>query len=415
MLPREAHANCGARSVTTIRTFVKNLLEVSTISRPAAFFPHALAVHIVIAPDKFKGSLTAAEAAAAIHTGFLKIFPEAAYTLLPLADGGEGILDAFAKTSATPGKLIPVKTSDALGREVDCEFLMLEKTAIIESSQANGLWRIPAIERDVSLASSYGVGLIIRAAVQAGAEKIIIGIGGSATNDAGLGIAAALGHRFLDANDVQLDPTPSNFAKISKIDSSVALATPPITVACDVANPLLGPNGATYIYGPQKGLSNEQLPSFDALLNLIADICDGHFGTKYREFPGSGAAGGIGYGLMTFQHATLESGFDCIANALGAEAAISPADLVITAEGSIDHQTLEGKTPHGVAKLARKYSIPVYALAGMISDEDLLHQHFDGIASIVNGPMTLEYAIANAPSLVERAATRLAHIIKQAG
>ncbi len=372
-------------------------------------------MNIVIAPDKFKGSLTAAEAAAAIYEGFTPVFPEATYTLLPLADGGEGILDAFMKTSEHPGRLVPTTTTDALGRPVDSEFLMLGTTAVIESSHANGLWRISEIERDVSLATSHGVGQLIRAAVDEGATNIVIGIGGSATNDGGMGIAAALGHRFLGEDGSELAPVPANIFQIASIDSSAAISVPPLTVACDVGNPLLGPKGATYIYGPQKGLLPDQLAETDARMAHFAKVCESSFGTDHSEFPGAGAAGGIGFGLMTFCGATLESGFDCIADALGAEKKISPADLVITAEGSLDHQTLEGKTPHGVSKLARAHGIPVFALAGRIADEDQLHLHFDGIGSIVNGPMTLEEAIANAETLLQGAATRLAHTLKQTG
>ena len=372
-------------------------------------------MNIVIAPDKFKGSLTAAEAAAAIYEGFTPVFPEATYTLLPLADGGEGILDAFMKTSEQPGRLVPATVSDALGRPVETEFLMLGTTAVIESSHANGLWRISEKERDVSRASSFGVGELIRAAVSEGAEHIVIGIGGSATNDGGMGIAAALGHRFLGNEGIELEPIPANIPRIESIDSSASIPVPAITVACDVGNPLLGLNGATYIYGPQKGLKRGELEASDARMALFARTCQAHFGTDHSEIPGAGAAGGIGFGLMTFCGAMLESGFDCIADALGAEEKIAPADLVVTAEGSLDHQTLEGKTPHGVSKLARAHGIPVFALAGRIADEDQLQLHFDGIGSIVNGPMTLEQAIADADDLLKKAATRLAHTLKQTG
>ena len=370
-------------------------------------------MHIVIAPDKFKGSLTGQQAAEAIRNGFAKKFPSATFELLPLADGGEGILDAFQQ--AVSGTIHETTALDANGREITALWLLAEiegqRTAIIESSQANGLWRIGPDERDLSRASSYGVGQLIRAAVAENVDEIIIGLGGSATNDAGLGLAAALGHRFLDITGDTVDPIPANIPTIASMDSSAAITLPQITVACDVANPLLGPRGATRVYGPQKGLKPEEAAPAEAAHAHLAEISRKHFSTTYGETPGAGAAGGLGFGLMTFCTATLASGFDCIAHALHAEEKISAADLVITAEGSLDHQTLEGKTPHGVSKLARKHNIPVYALAGRLADEDLLHQHFDGIASIVNAPMTLEQAIANAPHLLELAATRLAHTL----
>lgn len=369
---------------------------------------------ILIAPDKFKGSLTAREAAEAIRAGFRKIFPNASYELLPLADGGEGIIEAFRE--ATGGEIRSATVRDALHRDVQAHWLLLDDgTAVIESSQANGLWRIAENERDVARSSTCGVGQLIREAIANGASRIIIGIGGSATNDAGLGLAASLGCRFLDASGNALEAIPRNIPRIATIDSSALISLPPIRVACDVSNPLLGSRGATRIYGPQKGLLLEDLESAEAAHSHFAEICDGHFKTDFAEIPGAGAAGGLGYGLMTFCGAALESGFDCIAGALGAEPLISKADLVITAEGSLDSQTLEGKTPFGISKLARKHGIPVYALAGRLADEDLLHAHFDGIASIVNAPMSLEQAIANAPHLLEMAATRLAHILAKTG
>ncbi len=370
-------------------------------------------VHILIAPDKFKGSLSGRQAAEAIALGFAKIFPQATCELLPLADGGEGILDAFLE--AVSGTVMEANVLDANGREVTAKWLLAEiegiKTAVIESSQANGLWRIPADERDLSRASTYGVGQLLRAAAAGGITKIIIGIGGSATNDAGLGLAAALGYRFLDAMGKEIEPVPANIPLITTIDASGKIFLPPVTVACDVANPLLGPRGATRIYGPQKGLRPEDTAAAEAAHEHLAALVKRELGTDFSEVPGAGAAGGLGFGLMAFCGAKLESGFDCIAQALGAEERILAATIVITAEGSLDHQTMEGKTPHGVSRIARKHGKPVYAIAGRLADEEVLHLHFNGIASLVNAPMTLGQAIADAPALLEKAATRLAHTI----
>ena len=370
-------------------------------------------MHIVIAPDKFKGSLTATEAATAIRAGFARIFPEATFDLLPLADGGEGILDAFSR-GVSDARTQAVTVKNALGSEVHAEFLLSGKTAVIESSQANGLYLIPVAERDITRANTFGVGQLILAAIAAGAEEILIGIGGSATNDAALGLAAALGCVFLDSDGKPIDPIPANISRIARIDSSKIPPLPPITVACDVANPLLGERGATRVYGPQKGLLPGQAAETEAALHHLAEVANAHFGTDFTETPGAGAAGGLGYGLMTFCQAHLESGFHCIARSIGAEERIAAADLVVTAEGSLDAQSLEGKTPHGVSQLARKHHKPVYALAGRLADEETLLPHFDGIASLVNAPMTLEEAITNAPKLLENAAARLAHTIRSA-
>lgn len=367
-------------------------------------------MRILIAPDKFKGSLSGQQAAAAIQQGFEKIFPNAEFDLLPLADGGEGILDAFQ--SALGGELVSAKVHDALARPVDAEFLFLEidstPTAVIESSQANGLWRIASNERDLLRASTFGVGQLIEAAIKNGAKNLTIGIGGSATNDAGIGLAAALGYRFLDSNGAKLEAIPANIIAIHRIIPPEHILLPPITVACDVANPLLGPRGATRVYGPQKGLLPDQTDAFESAHRHLVELTN----SPFAEHPGAGAAGGLGFGLLTFCNAELRSGFDCIAAAVGLEARLAKADLVITAEGSLDSQTLEGKTPHGVSKLARKHGLPVYALAGCLADEEILRPHFDGIAAIVNRPMSLDEAMENAVKLLENAAARMAHIIR---
>ncbi len=368
-------------------------------------------MRILIAPDKFKGSLSAKQAAEAIERGVLQVFPSATCTLLPLADGGEGLLDAFQENGQFTLKKSTVH--DALGRPVTASWLLKpsESIAIIESSQANGLWRISETERNPARSSTYGVGQLIHAAISAGATEILIGIGGSATNDAGVGLAAALGCQFLDDSGQALQPIPENFLKIARIDSTQLPTLPIIRVACDVKNSLLGQRGATRVYGPQKGITPEDLEQSEAALRHISTIAAAHFGNNFSEHSGAGAAGGLGFGLMTFCGATLESGFNCIAHKLNAEQHIAAADFVITAEGSLDSQTLEGKTPIGVSQLARKHGVPVYALAGKISDPELLKEHFDGMDSILNSGVTLEHAIANAAELLEQAAARLARAI----
>jgi glycerate kinase len=370
-------------------------------------------MRILIAPDKFKGSLSAKEAAEAIARGFRQVFPESICHLLPLADGGEGLLDAFQENGNFSLKETTVR--DALGRPVTASWLLNQEasgqTAIIESSQANGLWRIASRDRNPARSSTYGVGQLVRKAISAEANQILIGIGGSATNDAGIGLAAALGYEFLNKSGEPLEPVPEHFLEIANIDSTQLIDFPQIRVACDVKNPLFGIRGATRVYGPQKGIPTENLEHAEAGLRHVAKIAAAHFQKDFSEHPGAGAAGGLGFGLMTFCKATLESGFDCIAKTLHAAEQIAKADLVITGEGSLDAQTLEGKTPMGVSQLARKYGIPIYALAGKISDEDQLREHFDGMDSILKPGLSLEDAIANAPALLEQAAKRLAESI----
>jgi len=370
-------------------------------------------MRILIAPDKFKGSLSAKEAAEAIARGFGQVFPKSICHLLPLADGGEGLLDAFQENGNFSLKESTVR--DALGRPATALWLIKQdasgRTAIIESSQANGLWRITSPDRNPARSSTYGVGQLVREAISTKANQILIGIGGSATNDAGIGLAAALGCVFLNKSGDPLEPVPENFLEIASIDSTGLIALPTIRVACDVKNPLLGSRGATRVYGPQKGIPPEKLDQAEAGLLHVAKIAAAHFQKDDSEHPGAGAAGGLGFGLMTFCGATLESGFDCIAETLHAAEQIAKADLVITGEGSLDAQTLEGKTPMGVSQLARKYGIPIYALAGKISDEDQLREHFDGMESILKPGLSLEEAIANAPALLEQAAKRLAESI----
>lgn len=371
-------------------------------------------VHIVIAPDKFKGSLSAQEAANAIYRGFSSIFPSATFDLIPMADGGEGVLDAYLSSVTNPPPPRETIVQDALGRHVSAKWLLIDGTAIIESSQANGLWRIGETQRDLLKASSFGVGQLIGAALEAKARRIVIGLGGSATNDAGIGMAAALGCRFLNKNGIPLGHLPENILEILRIDFSGLPSLPPVTVACDVANPLLGIRGATQVYGPQKGLRPADIEFFEKAHAHLVNLVHGLIGEDFSELPGAGAAGGLGFGLMSFCKASLESGFSCIAGLLGAEARLSKADFIITGEGSLDSQTLEGKTPFGVSQLAHRHSIPVFAIAGCMTDRELLRPHFADISVISEGEISIQQAMANAPALLERAARRLAKNLRKA-
>ena len=366
--------------------------------------------HILIAPDKFKGSLTARQAADAMHTGFAKIFPHAKITCLPVADGGEGLLDAFH--DALGGETRHTPTLDALGRQVDATFLTCGTTAIIETSQANGIWRLKQSERNPSHTDTRGVGTLIRAAIATQATHLIVGLGGSATNDCGVGMARELGFTFNEKNGQPVTGGPLDFHRIHTVTPPPGWSPPRITAACDVRNPLLGPRGATRIYGPQKGLRPEDAETIELGHRRVAEAVARSLGKDLADIPGAGAAGGLGFGLIAFCNATLTPGFDCIAEATGLEEKIHHASLVVTGEGALDAQTLEGKAPFGVATLARRHGVPVVAIAGLIDDpQDLLSAIFDATTTLVPGPITTEAACQNAATLLEQAATRLARAI----
>jgi len=364
-------------------------------------------LRILIAPDKFKGSLSAREAADAMRRGFAQVFPTAEIECLPIADGGEGMLDAFR--DAIGGQLRQVPTQDALGRPVTADLLFARQVAVLESSQANGIWRLSQDERDPAKTDTYGVGLLIREAIDAGAEKLIIGLGGSATNDCGVGMARALGFVFTDEHGTRVDGGPLDFHRIRNVACPLEWVSPSIIAACDVANPLLGPRGATRVYGPQKGLRTKDAEWIEEGHRQVAAAVQRSIGRNLAEIPGAGAAGGLGFGLMAFCNATLAPGFDCLAQATGLEEKIRGASLVVTGEGALDAQTLEGKAPFGVATLARRHHVPVVAIAGFIDDTDpRLHAAFDAFATLVPGPISLAQACQNAPHHLEQASARLA-------
>jgi glycerate kinase len=368
-------------------------------------------MHILIAPDKFKGSLTATQAAEAMHRGMKKVWPGASFVCIPVADGGEGTMQAFH--AALGGAWLETMVHDARGRRVPARLLMTHrpdgrKLAVVETSEACGYLRIAPDERDLLHSSTFGVGTLLLAARDAGADEIIAGLGGSATNDGGLGMAAALGYRFLDAKGKALEALPVHFHAIQNIAPPAALRLPPITIAGDVANPLLGTRGATAVYGPQKGLKPEEFQALESGLAHYAALVETLTGQDLRAVPGAGAAGGLGFGLMAFGKATLRPGFEIIAEITQLMAQVERSDLVVTGEGSLDAQTLEGKTAAGVARLARKAGRPVVALAGRVTDEDQLDALFDAWSGVAPAPMPLDEAIKNADQLLERAAVRLA-------
>ncbi len=323
---------------------------------------------ILVAPDKFKGSLTAAGAADALVAGWREIFPDATFDRVPLADGGEGTAEVFF---SCPGALRrQVSCPDALGRSGNAEYVWIpqERLAVIEMSAASGLARIPESERNILRSSTWGTGLLLLDALSLSPATIAVGLGGSATNDAGAGLASALGWIFLDHQGRPLAPLPENLGDIATITAPPPRPSTQILALCDVRNPLLGDRGCSRIYGPQKGASPDDVAMLESHLGHFADVCGKTFGKSFRNTPGAGAAGGTGFGLLTFCGAKIVSGFDWIAERLCLEKRIASCDLVLTGEGAIDSQTLEGKGPGALALLAKKHGKPCIAFAGRVQD-----------------------------------------------
>ena len=371
---------------------------------------------IVVAPDSFKGSLTALQAAEAIEKGLRDIFPAAEIKKMPMADGGEGTVQSLV--DATGGRRLVERVSDPLGIEIEAEYGILgdETTAVIEMAAASGLTLVPPNRRNPLESTTYGTGQLIKAALDRGCRKLIIGIGGSATNDGGAGMAEALGAKLLTSGGQLISPGGGGLGaldtiNVSDLDSRIAATA--TVVACDVDNPLTGKNGAAYVYGPQKGATLEMIETLDANLAHFASIVQRDMGKVVGETPGAGAAGGLGAGLIAFLDAELKSGVDIVIDAVQLETQLEGASLVVTGEGEINFQTVFGKTPVGVAKLAKAHGIPVIAIAGSISNgaEDVHKSGIDAIIDIVPAPMPLESAVENAFDLTVEAATRAARFI----
>jgi len=363
---------------------------------------------VLVAPDKFKGSLTAAAAARAIASGWTTIFPEDMIDVAPIADGGEGFAEALA--AAMCGTWISVPAHDPLGRPIEARYAWMEerRLAAIEMSEASGLWRLPASERAPLRANTFGTGELIRDAVARGAQTILVGLGGSATTDGGVGMAAALGYKFLTTDGESLDPIPENLLALTRIDRTSALELPTVIAACDVQNPLLGPRGTAHVFAPQKGADARTVEHLEYALKSLADLLTEQWECDYRDTPGAGAAGGLGFGLMIFCNAQIRNGFDVVSGAMQLETRVRASDLVITGEGSLDGQTLEGKGPAGVAALAHAQRKPVLAFAGSIVDNSDVDALFDAVFGIVDRPATREDAMRNAAEYLERAARRAA-------
>lgn len=369
---------------------------------------------IVIAPDSFKESLSAAGVADAIAEGVRQAAPHAQIVCIPMADGGEGTVAAVL--SATRGEWRCTTVTGALGEPLEAAWGWLaDGTAIIEMAAAAGLEQTPPAQRDPLRASSRGVGELIRAAMDAGARRLILGLGGSSCNDGGAGMMRALGLRLLDDQGRDLPDGGGALARLARIDADgldARLRGIDIVIASDVDNPLCGPHGATRVFGPQKGATPEQLPLLDAALARFGELSTGLLGRDLRNAPGAGAAGGVGYAAHAYLDATFRPGVDVVAELGGLAQAMQGASLAFTGEGRMDAQTLHGKTPAGVAGIARAASVPLVALAGSLGEgyEKLYERGITAAFSLASGPMSLEQAKAQAAALLaERArdATRL--------
>ncbi len=339
-------------------------------------------MRILIAPDKFKGSLGAAEVGRSIAAGLKTSLPEAELEIVALADGGEGTTEAICR--AAGGEWTECRAHDALGREITARYAWLAESglAVCEMSAAAGLAQLAPNERDPLRASTFGVGEILLATLSRNPREIVIGLGGSATNDGGFGLARALGFRFFGKDGRELTGPVDELLDLLRIEPPNDLALPPITAACDVNNPLLGPHGATRTFGPQKGATPAQLDLLERSLARLAEVAARTFHSDQRDAPGAGAAGGLGFGLLTFCSARIRSGFEVVAAATGLRAKIARADFVITGEGKLDRQTLTGKGPAGVAQLARSLGKPVFAIVGQMTEDAEVHRLFDGVLTL---------------------------------
>ena len=366
---------------------------------------------IVIASDSFKGSLASIEVAQSIEMGILDVFPSCDVVKVAVADGGEGTMDALCQSLG--GKVVRIPVEDPIGRTINASYVILEdgNTAVLEMSSASGLTLLTTAERNPMLTSTYGTGQLIDDAIGRGCRRFLVGIGGSATNDAGMGMLKALGYRFLDADGNELSGAGASLSKVCGIDCSgvsQAVRDSEFIVACDVDSPLYGPDGAAYVFAPQKGADSDMVKALDDGLRHYADVVASYTGKipmhggpsctgetsimkDAASMPGAGAAGGLGYAFVAFFGARLQRGVDMVLDAVGFDSIIEGADLVITGEGRIDAQTLTGKTPYGVLQRASRQNIPVIALAGSVALDD--SSGFTAIRQITPPDMQLSEAM----------------------
>ncbi len=372
---------------------------------------------IVIAPDSFKESMTALEAANAIERGFRKVFAQADYEKIPMADGGEGTVESVI--DATDGKLRQIQVHGPLGEEISASYGISGngKLAIIEMAASSGLQLTVEENRNPMKTSTIGFGELISDALDQGVDKLLLGIGGSATNDAGAGMIFSLGGKLLNKNGKEIHPTGEGLAQLSKIDLSglhPRLKDVDIRVACDVDNPLCGPQGASYIYGQQKGATPEQIEQLDQNLARFAQVLKNQFGRDVMNIPGAGAAGGLGASLVGLLGASLERGGDLIVDILNLKEKIQEADLVITGEGGINHQTVYGKTPIAVSMVAQQYNVPTIAIAGCLKDDyaAIFDKGISAAFSIIQELNPLEVILNNGEVNLEKVAENIAQVLK---
>lgn len=374
-------------------------------------------MRIIIAPDSYKGSQSAIDVANAMEKGVKQVFPEAQVYKVPIADGGEGTVEALVM--ATNGAMIHETVTGPLGHPIKSYWGILGdgETAVIEMAAASGLPLVPPSARDPRATTTYGTGELIKAALDRGLRKIIIGIGGSATNDGGMGVAQALGIKFLDKSGMELAFGGGALINLDRIDLSALdarLNETVLMVACDVDNPLCGEKGATAVYGPQKGATPELIGELDANLRHFAEIASAATGKDVANCPGAGAAGGLGAGLLFFTNAQLRPGVEIILETTGFDKLVEDAQLVITGEGRTDFQTAFGKAPVGVAKVAQKYNVPTVCVSGGLGQgyEDVLQQGIAAVTSVAPGPISLNDCMNNAAEFIEAGAKRVCQLVK---
>ena len=370
---------------------------------------------ILIAPDSFKESVEVLDVCHAIQSGFSQVFPDADYKLLPMADGGEGTSAVLSYVLG--GRWKEVRVHDPLMRPINAKYLLLEnETAVIEIAQACGLHLLTTEERNPLITSSYGVGELIADALDEGVKRIIIGLGGSATNDAGLGMLMALGMTFHDSDDNTLAQGGGALANLQRLDATnfhTSVLETVFEVACDVTNPLCGELGASAIFGPQKGASPQQINDLDKALNHFASICAQHGYQDHQDIAGAGAAGGLGYALISFCQAELTSGFDTVAKVTNLSQHIADADLVITGEGKLDAQSAMGKVAGGISQIAKVSHTPVIAICGSVDGlEPAQTSQFDVIMPSIQKLESIDNVFKNAYHNIEITAANIAAAIK---
>jgi glycerate kinase len=366
-------------------------------------------MRVVVAPDKFEGSLSAGQAASAVEAGLRRARPDAQVVRLPIGDGGAGTLDALV---AAGFQRVPVRASGPTGEPVQAAIAVRGDSAFVETAEASGLKRLPGGRRAPLEASTHGTGELVRAAIDRGARELVLGVGGSATTDGGAGMAAALGARFLDQVGAELPPGGAALLRLARVDVTgldPRLREVQVTVAADVDNPLVGPEGAAHVYGPQKGAGPDEVLLLDSALRRYARVLADDLGLELAETPGAGAAGGLGAGAIAFLGARVRTGIELVLELIGFDRAVAEADLVVTGEGKLDAQSLRGKAPVGVARAAGAHGVPVVAVAGVVevADRELRAAGFEEAHALLDLEPDPRRCIAEAAPLLERLAERV--------